>query len=96
MNSKVVHIGPPVLSWTNHLLTSVLFQVHTLLKRNKMSNDETSLALFIVNHRQDNMGTDLMSYCTDLHCDSIGKEPKVVSKIVELMMYCGHVSLLSL
>lgn len=79
----------------NHMtrLTALLDDeeaVYTLLKRNKMSNDETSLALFIVNHRQDNMGTDLMSYCTDLHCDSIGKEPKVVSKIVELMMYCGH------
>ena len=71
-----------------------MFQAYTLLKRNKMSNDELSLALFIINHRNDDMGMDLISYCTDLHCDSTGKEPKVMSKIVELMMYCGHVSTL--
>lgn len=82
----------------NHMtvLTAILENeeaAYTLLKRNKMSNDELSLALFIINHRNDDMGMDLISYCTDLHCDSTGKEPKVMSKIVELMMYCGHVEI---
>ena len=69
-----------------------LIQVYTFLKRTKMSNDELSLAVFLINHRGDDMGQDLLGYCTDLHCDSMGKEPKVKAKIVELMKYCGHVS----
>uniref|UniRef100_A0A2C9JVM8 Poly A polymerase head domain-containing protein n=2 Tax=Biomphalaria glabrata TaxID=6526 RepID=A0A2C9JVM8_BIOGL len=64
--------------------------VYTFHERNKLSNEELQLALFIVQHRSDTMGEDLMSYCTDLHSDSSGTEQKVISKIVELMKYCGH------
>ncbi|XP_005110733.1 CCA tRNA nucleotidyltransferase 1, mitochondrial [Aplysia californica] len=63
--------------------------VYQLHQRNKMSNDELSLALFLVKHRRDEMGDDLLAYCTDLHTDTSGKETKVVGKIVELMKYCG-------
>ncbi|GFO07355.1 tRNA nucleotidyltransferase (cca-adding enzyme) [Plakobranchus ocellatus] len=65
--------------------------VYKLHERNKMSNEELSLGLFIVRHRGDNMGEDLISYCIDLHTDTAGKEAKVINKIVELMKYCGHI-----
>uniref|UniRef100_A0A0B7BF51 Poly A polymerase head domain-containing protein n=1 Tax=Arion vulgaris TaxID=1028688 RepID=A0A0B7BF51_9EUPU len=64
--------------------------VDELLRRNKISNEEVSLALFIVRHRNDKMGENVLSYCTDLHTDCTGKEVKVTDKIVELMKYHGH------
>ncbi|CAG5121142.1 unnamed protein product [Candidula unifasciata] len=64
--------------------------VYKCHERNKISNDELSLALFIVHHRNDRMGENLLSYCTKLHLDWSVKETKVLNKIVELMKYCGH------
>ncbi|KAH9507310.1 CCA tRNA nucleotidyltransferase 1, mitochondrial [Bulinus truncatus] len=65
--------------------------VYTLHERNKISNEELQLGLFIVRHRGDKMGDDLISYCFDLHTDSSGGETKVKNKIVELMKYCGQI-----
>ncbi|CAL1539716.1 unnamed protein product [Lymnaea stagnalis] len=67
--------------------------VYKLLERNKISNEELQTALFIVHHRHDKMEGNLIGYCTDLHTDSSGKEPKVTNKIVELMKYCGHLGI---
>lgn len=64
--------------------------VYKCHERNKISNDELSLALFIVHHRNDSKGENLLSYCTDLHMDCSVQDPKVLNKIVELMKYCGH------
>ncbi|XP_059176457.1 CCA tRNA nucleotidyltransferase 1, mitochondrial-like isoform X2 [Physella acuta] len=64
--------------------------VYKLHERNKLSNEELAMALFIVKHRGDKMEDDLQSYCIDLHTDSSGGDTKVTNKIVELMKYCGH------
>ncbi|RUS84787.1 hypothetical protein EGW08_007471 [Elysia chlorotica] len=67
--------------------------VYKCHERTKMSNEELSIGLFIVHHRGDSMGHDLISYCIDLHTDTAGKETKVINKIVELMKYCGHIKI---
>ena len=54
-----------------------------------MSKDELRTGIFIINHRNDDPGTNKFKYCQDLLCDSVGKEPKTKDKISELLKYWG-------
>lgn len=64
--------------------------VYTLHAKIKMSNEELSLVLFILKHRDDDLGDDLLRYCTDLFMVSSGNESKLMAKVIELMKYKGH------
>lgn len=55
-----------------------------------MSRNELRLGVFIINHREDNVGDDKLRFCQDLMCDTADKEPKNKEKIVELLKYLGH------
>ena len=59
-----------------------------------MSKNELRLGLFIIKHRDDEIGDNKMRYCQDLMCDTMGKEPKNKEKIVELLKYMGHLSVI--
>lgn len=80
------------------VLTGLLLcedDVQRLNKRLKMSNEETRTASFIVKHREDKIDlTTPMRYCMDLYNDTVGKEPKVKDRIIELLKYKGKKDLL--
>lgn len=65
------------------------FQVYALNKRLKMSADELKLGLFIVNHREADTGGQPLKHYQDLLLDTVGKEPKVRERILELLKYNG-------
>ena len=69
-------------------------QVHNLNNRLKMSNEETKIALFILQHRADPIGSPPLRYCMDLHNDTAAKEPKIKDRISELLKYRGEEKLL--
>ena len=54
-----------------------------------MSKDEQRNVLFILEHRDDSHGADVMRYFTDLYWDTVGAEPKTHSRIEELLKYHG-------
>ena len=69
-------------------------QVHNLNNRLKMSNEETKIALFILQHRTDPIGSPPLRYCMDLHNDTAAREPKIKDRISELLKYRGEEELL--
>lgn len=64
-------------------------QVNALHARLKLSKEELRTGIFIIMHREDDMGPSPMKYCQDLLCDTVGKEPKTKDKICELLKYLG-------
>merc|ERR1712004_824873 len=64
-------------------------QVNALHARLKLSKDELRTGIFIILHREDDMGNNVFKYCQDLLCDTVGKEPKTKDKIAELLKYRG-------
>ena len=71
-----------------------LYQVYTLNSRLKMSNEETKIAMFILQHRTDPIGSPPLRYCMDLHNDTVAREPKIKDRIKELLKYRGEEKLL--
>ena len=59
-----------------------------------MSKNELRLGAFIIEHREDDFGDNILDYCQDLMCDTVGKEPKTKEKIIELIKYLGHFDVL--
>ncbi len=68
----------------------VRIQIYKMRQRLKISNFELSMGLFLMLHREDDLGKDTLRYCQDLTCDTAGKEPKNKEKIIELLKYTGH------
>ena len=75
-------------------VNSFVSQVHNLNNRLKMSNEETKIALFILQHRTDPIGSPPLRYCMDLHNDTAAREPKIKDRISELLKYRGEEELL--
>ncbi|KAL5008748.1 hypothetical protein ScPMuIL_014329 [Solemya velum] len=78
-------------------LSALLIQeneVYNLNKRLKMSSDELKLGVFIVNHREDNTASLPLKHYQDLLIDTVGKEPKVRERIIELLKYNGDQKIL--
>ena len=61
-------------------------QIYAFHERIKLSRDELRLATFILTFRSDTPD-DLFSYCEDLLCDVVAKEPKSKERICELLKY---------
>ena len=68
--------------------------MRVLNKRLKMSNEESKIALFILQHRNDPISSPPLRYCIDLHHDTAAKEPKIMDRISELLKYRGEEQLL--
>ena len=60
-----------------------------------MSNDEKELALFVVNHCNDDFGSDSFSHCQDLVCDPSGGPYKLKFRVCELLKYLNDRSTLT-
>ncbi|XP_046571861.1 LOW QUALITY PROTEIN: CCA tRNA nucleotidyltransferase 1, mitochondrial-like [Haliotis rubra] len=65
-------------------------EMYDLHKRLKLSSEELKLGLFIIQHRDDDVGESLSKYCQDLIIDTVGREPKVKDRIIQLMLYKGE------
>lgn len=64
--------------------------MYELHKRMKLSTEELKLGLFIIHHREDDVGDSVSRYCQDLIIDTVGREPKVKDRIIQLLVYKGE------
>lgn len=87
-------LSPQPITFVTALLESEE-DVLILNKRLKMSNDEVKIAMFIMEHRNDELHNPSLRYCMDLHNDTQGKDTKTKDKISELLRYRGEEKLLS-